>query len=131
MAFEFGKGYWKTFKEGIEREWVITNGLGGYGGGSVINARARQHHAYLVASLHAPVKRYAVLDKTDECVRIEDREYSFAANQRPGDNNEEGQIYQQRFIYDELPQFVYQAEGLFLTKTLAFEWEKNTLAIGY
>lgn len=128
---EFGKGYWKTFNEGIRREWVITNGIGGYCGSTVINARARKHHAYLVASLHAPVERYAVLNKTDEMIKIGDKEYSFAANGRPGGWNEEGQKYLQRFIYDELPHFVYQAEGTFITKTLCFEWEKNTIAIGY
>lgn len=128
---EFGKGYWKTFEEGIEREWVITNGIGGYCGSTIINARARKHHAYLVASLHAPVERYAILNKTDESVKIDGKEYSFATNQRPGGWNEEGQKYLQRFIYDELPHFVYQAEGLFMTKTLCFEWEKNTIAIGY
>lgn len=128
---EFGKGYWKTFNEGIEREWVITNGIGGYCGGTIINARARKHHAYLVASLHAPVERYAVLNKTDEMIKIGNKEYSFAANGRPGGINEDGWKYQQRFIYDELPHFVYQAEGTFVTKTLCFEWEKNTIAIGY
>lgn len=128
---EFGKGYWKTFDEGIEREWVITNGIGGYCGSTVINARARKHHAYLVASLHAPVERYAVLNKTDEMIKIGGKEYSFATNGRPGGWNEEGQKYLQRFVYDELPHFVYQAEGTFITKTLCFEWEKNTIAIGY
>ena len=59
---EFGKGYWKTFSAGVEREWVITNGIGGYCGSTIINACARMHHAYLVASLHAPVERYAVLN---------------------------------------------------------------------
>ena len=128
---EFGKGYYKTFREGLQREWVITNGIGGYSGGTIINARARKHQAYLVASLHAPVQRYAVLNKTDEAIKIGDKEYSFVTNMRPGDVNEEGQKYLQRFIYDELPHFVYQAEGTFITKTLCFEWKKNTIAIGY
>lgn len=128
---EFGKGYWKTFSTGVEREWVITNGIGGYCGSTIINACARMHHAYLVASLHAPVERYAILNKTDESLTIGDKTYSFAANQRPGGWNDEGQKYLQRFVYDELPHFVYQAEGTFIKKTLAFEWEKNTIAIGY
>ena len=128
---EFGKGYWKTFSAGVEREWVITNGIGGYCGSTIINACARMHHAYLVASLHAPVERYAVLNKIDESITIGDKTYSFATNQRPGGWNEEGQKYLQRFVYDELPHFVYQAEGTFINKTLSFEWEKNTIAIGY
>lgn len=128
---EFGKGYWKTFKAGVEREWVTTNGIGGYCGGSIINACARMHHAYLVASMHPPVERFAVLNKTDEVLKIGDKTYSFATNERPGGWKDEGQKYLQRFIYDELPHFVYQAEGTFITKTLAMEWEKNTVAIGY
>lgn len=128
---EFGKGYWKTFDSGIEREWVITNGIGGYCGSTIINARARKHHAYLVASLHPPVERFAILNKTDEMIKINDKEYLFATNGRPGGINDEGQIYLQRFVYDELPHFVYQAEGVFVNKTLSMEWEKNTVAIGY
>lgn len=128
---EFGKGFWKTFEAGVEREWVTTNGIGGYSGGSIINACARMHHAYLVASLHPPVERYAVLNKTDEILKIDGKVYSFATNERPGGWKDEGQKYLQRFIYDELPHFVYQAEGTFITKTIAMEWEKNTVAIGY
>ena len=127
----FGKGYWKTFSAGIEREWVITNGLGGYCGNTIIGANARKHHGYLIASLHPPVERVAVVNKSDESITFGGRMYSFAANQRVGDWNEEGQKYLQRFIYDELPHFVYQAEGAFITKTLSFEWERNTVAVCY
>lgn len=127
----FGKGYYKTFEAGIEREWVITNGIGGYCGSTIIGASARKHHGYLVASLHPPVERFVMLNKTDETIEIGDKVYSFATNQRPGGWNDQGQKYLQRFIYDELPHFVYQVEGTFITKTLCFEWEKNTIAIGY
>lgn len=127
----FGKGFYKKIEDGVEREWVITNGIGGYGGSTIINARSRKHHAYLVASLHAPVMRYAILDKTDEEVNIGDRNYSFATNMRAGGWNDEGQRYLQSFSYDELPHFKYQAEGFFVTKTIAMEWKKNTVCIGY
>ena len=94
----FGKGFYKKIEDGVEREWVITNGIGGYGGSTIINARSRKHHAYLVASLHAPVMRYAILDKTDEEVNIGDRNYSFATNMRAGGWNDEGQRYLQSFM---------------------------------
>lgn len=128
---KFGKGYWKTQLAGVEREWVITNGLGGYCGSSIIGAMARRHHGYLIASLHPPVERKVFVNKSDEYITIGDKLYSFAANQRVGGWNDEGQRYLQQFIYDELPHFVYQAEGVFVTKTLSFEWEKNTVAVCY
>lgn len=126
----FGKGYWKTFAGGIEREWVITNGAGGYCGSSIIGANTRKHHGLLIASLHAPVQRFMILSKIDETVSIGENVYSLSATQRPS-GYEEGQKHLQTFIYDELPQYRYQIEEMFITKTPAFEREKNTITIGY
>lgn len=127
----FGKGYWKTFQSGIEREWVITNGAGGYCGSSIIGAHTRKHQGMLIASLHPPVERYLILSKISEDLSVGNKNYSLSTNQRPGNFNEEGQKYLQRFVYDELPHFIYQVDGVYLQKTMAFEHEKNTIAIGY
>lgn len=126
----FGKGYWKTFAGGIEREWVITNGAGGYCGSSIIGANTRKHHGLLIASLHAPVQRFMILSKIDETISIGENVYSLSAVQRPS-GYEEGQKHLQTFIYDELPHYHYQTEEMFITKTPAFEREKNTITIGY
>lgn len=128
---KFGKGYWKTFSEGIQREWVITNGIGGYAGSSIIGAHTRKHNGMLIASLHAPVERYMVLSKINEELKVGEKVYSFATNQRPGGNNEEGQRYLQRFTYQYVPEFTYYAEGFFVTKTIAMDYGKNTVAISY
>lgn len=126
-----GKSYFKTFKEGITREWVITNGLGSYAGSSIIGANTRKHHGLLIASLHAPVKRYLLLSKINECLTVNDQDYSFYTNQFPGDKNEEGQRYLQHFSYDGIPEFMYYAAGVFVKKTICFERERNTVAISY
>lgn len=128
---KFGKGYWKSFEAGLEREWVITNGIGGYAGSSIIGANTRRHQGLLIASLRAPVSRYAILTKIDESLQIGGEDFSLATNQHPGGWNEEGQKHLQRFIYDEQPKFIYQVKEVFLTKEIAFEWEKNTIAVGY
>lgn len=128
---KFGKGYWKTFQSGIEREWVITNGIGGYAGSSIIGAHTRKHQGMLIASLHPPVERFLILSKLNETLNIDGTEYSLATNQRPGGSNEEGQKYLQRFLYDQLPQFIYSVAGVFLTKTISMDYGKNTVAIGY
>ncbi len=128
---KFGKGYWKSFEAGLEREWVITNGIGGYAGSSIIGANTRRHQGLLIASLRAPVSRYAILTKIDESLQMGGEDFSLATNQHPGGWNEEGQKHLQRFIYDEQPKFIYQVKEVFLTKEIAFEWEKNTIAVGY
>ena len=54
------------FEKNIRREWTMTNGIGGYAGGSIIGACNRTHQGYLIASLHPPVERYLVFSKTNE-----------------------------------------------------------------
>lgn len=133
----FGKGYWKTFEEGIQREWVITNGIGGYAGDSIIGAHTRKHHGLLIASLRPPVERYLVVSKIEDTLQIGTRQYHLAANQRKkrtmeqGLSMEVGQQYLQRFQFDEVPTYVYHVEDIHLTKTIAMEFGYNTTVIGY
>lgn len=128
---KYGKGYWKTFREGIEREWVIVNGIGGYAGCSIIGANTRKHHGLLVASLHPPVERYLLLSRINELLVVGEKEYSLAAVQRKGAVLEEGQHYLQRFIYDAVPHYIYQAEDVFITKSIAMKHGENKTAICY
>ncbi len=128
---KYGQGSFKSFKAGIEREWAITNGIGGYAGNSLIGANTRKHHGLLIASLHAPIERYLVLSRINETVCIGDKEYSLVAVQRKGNVLEEGQKYLQRFVFDSVPSYTYRVEDIFLTKTIAMEYGKNKTAILY
>ena len=78
-----------VFKEGISREWVMTNGIGGYAGSSVIGAHTRKHHGYLIASLHPPVERYVILSKVTERFTSGGAVFDFETSQR-GENYKEG-----------------------------------------
>ncbi len=111
----FGRGYWKTFRQGIEREWVITNGLGSYAGSSIIGANTRKHHGLFIASLHAPIERKMILSKINESIQTGMHLYNLSTNQKRGDFKEEGQLYLQHFEYEQLPHFTYFVEGVFMT----------------
>ena len=58
--FHFTQEDLSDFKQNIRREWAITNGIGGYAGGSITGACCRTHQGYLIASLHPPVERFMV-----------------------------------------------------------------------
>ncbi|HEY2513958.1 MAG TPA: amylo-alpha-1,6-glucosidase, partial [Polyangiaceae bacterium] len=58
--------------EGAEREWVVTNGLGGYASGTVSGRISRRFHGYLVAALPGPYGRTMMLNKLAEVVRVGD-----------------------------------------------------------
>ena len=52
------------------REWLVTNGLGGYASGTVAGAVTRRHHGLLISSLPAPLGRVVMLNHLLERVRI-------------------------------------------------------------
>ena len=72
------------FTDNIRREWAMTNGIGGYAGGSIIGACNRTHQGYLIASLHPPVERYLVFSKTNESIIQNKDVYNLETSQHAG-----------------------------------------------
>ena len=52
------------------REWLVTNGLGGYASGTVAGVVTRRYHGLLVAALPAPLGRIVMLNHLLERVRF-------------------------------------------------------------
>lgn len=84
MNFHFDKEQLQDFKRNIKREWAITNGIGGYGGGSILGALNRTHQGYLIASLHPPVERFMVFSKTNERLTQNNATYNLETAQHAG-----------------------------------------------
>lgn len=127
----YGKEIFKSFEDAVKKEWVITNGLGGYAGSSVIGANTRKHHGLLIACTYAPTDRYVLLNRIDEKIVTDEKTLSFSSVQRKGKKYENGYLYQTEFSFDAVPTFKYMVEGISVSKTLAYEWEKNTVAVKY
>lgn len=120
---------------GVQKEWVLTNGIGGYAGSSVTGAHARKHHGYLIASLHPPVERFVILSKINECLIRSSEKIDFTVEQYLADDGStayrKGIEYLNSFTYDGLVHFTTKAPEFTMTKTLAFEHGKNTIAVSY
>lgn len=120
---------------GVQKEWVLTNGIGGYAGSSVTGAHSRNHHGYLIASLHPPVERYVLLSKINEVIAAGTDTFDLTSEQYRTKNGEtaytDGIRYLTSFCYDGLVHFQYEAGNISVTKSLAFDHGKNTIAIGY
>ena len=126
----FSKGDWKTFQRGIEKEWLLTNGLGSFASSTIIGANTRRYHGLLIASFRHPVRRYLIISKFDEAVQIGDVSYNLAANQTPGYINP-GFQYLQSVKIDKLPSFTYNIQDVFIEKKISMVYGKNTVAVVY
>ena len=58
-----------------KREWLVTNGIGGFASGTVAGVQTRRYHGLLVAALHPPLGRTLLLSAVAESVDYDDREY--------------------------------------------------------
>lgn len=85
MNFHFSNEQLKNFENNAKREWAITNGIGGYAGGSVLGSLGRTHQGYLIASFHPPVERFLVFSKTNELFSCNGTTYNLEASQHAGE----------------------------------------------
>jgi len=69
-----------TLEEGTKKEWLITNGIGGYSSSTVIGINTRKYHGLLVAPLSPPAMRYLILSKVDESITVGDKKYDVYSN---------------------------------------------------
>lgn len=134
-AYHLNKDALTPMSVGVQKEWVLTNGIGGYAGSSVTGAHARKHHGYLIASLHPPVERFVILSKINECLIRSSEKIDFTVEQYLADDGStayrKGITYLNSFTYDGLVHFTTKAPEFTMTKTLAFEHGKNTISISY
>ncbi|MEH2076792.1 MAG: amylo-alpha-1,6-glucosidase [Nostoc sp.] len=80
MCIEFGREICGNLDTAESREWLVTNGIGGYASGTVAGLLTRRYHGLLVAALKPPLGRTLMLAKLDETVLYDNRSYSLDTN---------------------------------------------------
>src|ERR1700751_708862 len=63
-----------------KREWLVTNGIGGYASGTVAGSQTRRYHGLLVAALQPPVSRTLLVSAIDEIVHYAGTDFSLATH---------------------------------------------------
>src|SRR5947209_14355072 len=132
---QIGPDVCKDVQAGLNREWLVTNGLGGYASGSIVGATTRCYHGLLVAALRPPVERTVLVTKIDEEVTLPDGHVL-----KLGVNEYQPRVIDpQRYMYLEtvalegdIPCFTYQlTETLTLEKRVWMEYGQNTTYVQY
>lgn len=134
ITYQYTQKDWTTFKEGIKREWAVTNGIGGYAGSSMIGAHSRTHQGYLIASLHAPIERYLVFSKINETATVGTSTVSFETSQHCASEKTvytEGQKFLTSFIYDGSVHYTYETDNFSFEKHITLKRNANVCAVSY
>ncbi|MCI0433438.1 MAG: glycogen debranching enzyme N-terminal domain-containing protein, partial [Gemmatimonadetes bacterium] len=121
------------FADAAAREWLVTNGLGGFAAGTVSGARTRRYHGLLVAALKPPVERVVTLAKIDESVRYGESDFALGSNEfADGTVAPSGFTLLQSFaMEDGMPVWVYALGDALLEKRVWMAQGVNVTYVRY
>lgn len=139
MKFVYGRHNWVSGKRGQENCYLLTNGLGGFSSATMIGSNTRNDHALLMACLHAPNYRYNIVHRLEEqvvwdgaeqkdtkrSVHLSSQEYVDARR------SEDGYLYLSAFSFADYPKWVYDLNGVEITKQIAMKQGENLVAVKY
>jgi predicted glycogen debranching enzyme len=115
-----------NFAESASREWLETNGIGGYASGTVSGANTRRYHGLLVAATKPPLGRAVLLSKLEETVLIDGERFELSSNQYPGTVHPGGFRFLKSFRLDPFPIWTYLAGDVEIEKKLFMVHGENT-----
>src|SRR6266566_6742759 len=127
----FTKEILHNFDDATSREWLETNGIGGFACSTVIGLNTRRYHALLTAAMRPPAGRVVLLSKFDETVVIDGQRYDLSANQYSGAVHPQGYTNMERFRLDPFPIFTFAVGGVQIEKLLFMVHGQNTTVIQY
>ncbi|MGB3079079.1 MAG: amylo-alpha-1,6-glucosidase [Saprospiraceae bacterium] len=121
-----------TFEALSEKEWLVTNGLGGYASSTISGANTRRYHGLLVASLRPPTERTVIVSKVEEKIIDENGDrIDLSSNQYKGVVHPQGYTTITSFKRDPLPVTTFKGKGWKLTKTVFMVNHSNTTVVEY
>jgi predicted glycogen debranching enzyme len=126
-----GRKVLSEVNEALRREWIVTNGLGGYASSTVLGINTRKYHGLLIAALNPPVNRWVTLTKLDEEIKIKNKTYTLGANEFRDVIYPEGIQFLSSFNLNPLPTYNYTVEGISLKKIVFMPQGKNATIIIY
>jgi predicted glycogen debranching enzyme len=116
------------------REWLVSNGLGGYASGTVAGVMTRRYHGLLIAALPAPLGRFVMLNHVLERVRLPDRRVIWLGDEDEvaGPNAADRNEHLAEFRLElGLPIWVYRIEAVTIEKRVLMPHAQNTVHVTY
>jgi predicted glycogen debranching enzyme len=117
----------------ISREWLVTNGLGGYASSTVAGVVTRGYHGLLVAALPSPLGRTMMFDYLADQIRLPDGSlHRLSAEERDDQLALHGASHLEEFRLDlGLPVWTYRLGDFVIEKRVLLVHMQNTVHVGY
>jgi len=131
LPIEFERAVCGDLSEACSREWLETNGLGGFASSTIAGLNTRRYHSLLTAAIRPPVGRFVLLSKLEETLVLAGQRFELSVNRYLGAIHPRGDDHQGSFRLDPFPVFRYRCGDLQLQKTVFLVHGENTVVIQY
>ncbi|MGB5632343.1 MAG: amylo-alpha-1,6-glucosidase [Waterburya sp.] len=133
MSISFGREICGEIETAQEREWLVTNGIGGYASGTVAGVLTRSYHGLLIAALQPPLERTLLLTKIDDTVEYNGQSYPLFSNRWQGNSvDPKGYEYIQSFHLEAtIPVWDFTLSDAVLEKRIWMQPKANTTYMYY
>jgi len=130
---QFGREICGDLAAAESREWLVTNGIGGYASCTVAGSQTRRYHGLLVAALQPPVGRTQLVSAIDEIVHYAGTDFSLATDRwASGAVNPQGFLFLEDFhLAGSTPVWTYALADALLEKRVWMPQGENTTYIQY
>src|SRR5215208_6395117 len=130
---DFAQAASGTIPQMLHREWLITNGLGGYASGTISGAATWRYHGLLIAALPAPIGRSTMLNHLEESLFIPGKEMIQFGGAEPSHPEEKAASnYLTEFrLENQMPFWRYDVNGIQIEKRLVMPYLQNTVHITF
>ncbi|MCA9256060.1 MAG: glycogen debranching enzyme N-terminal domain-containing protein, partial [Phycisphaerales bacterium] len=115
----------------FEREWLVTNGRGGYASATLSQALTRRYHGLLVAATEPPVRRSLLLAKLDVSALVGLQTYELGANVYSGAIHPQGYALLTSFVAGPRPRWRWRAGDAVIEQSLAMIEGEDTIVVRY
>lgn len=131
-AIAFNREELSRWGEALNKEWLVTNGLGGYASSSVLGVNTRKYHGLLVAAFHPPGDRTVCLSKLDEDIIVGSETYRLGANEFANNTfYPQGYNYLNKFSVAPFPAWTYSCGSVEVNKTVFMSKGRNGISAMY
>ncbi len=115
----------------LTKEWIVTNGIGGYASSTIIGTNTRRYHGLLIAALNPPTERKLMVCKVEETIVRNHTENMLSTNQYVNTVYPEGYYYIKGFTRTPLPTTLFRVGEAELSKTIFMVYNSNTTVVEY
>ncbi|MBV6458539.1 MAG: hypothetical protein HONBIEJF_01670 [Fimbriimonadaceae bacterium] len=131
MVYRLNEAACRNLEVGSRREWLLTNGIGGFAMGTASGANTRRYHGLLVAAIHPPAHRMVLLANVEAFIETDGLPIGLSTNFYQGSVYPEGYQFLDSFAVGDHAEWNFRVQGAKVRKRIGLHQGVNAVTLAF